>query len=151
MKRLSIVLLVVICTLVVVAPASATTLTGVFTGGTGYTNAAPTVPVTLAVGGAVNIVVGAPKPVSGALSVSAPHVLPFPFGMPLRNWGTWTGIWAGGVYTADTILYAGDPLDQATTSWAMHLVAGGGVIHMTTEITNSPSGWDRWEFSGVLR
>ena len=75
MKRLLVALLVVICMLVVAAPASATTvLTGQYTWGMAYGEPGEPAPseMALAPSGALNIVIGAPHEVLGALKVTAP-------------------------------------------------------------------------------
>lgn len=157
MKRLLVVLLIVGCLLVVVAPASATTLTGTFAGGVAVRESTSTlVPSTMVLApvGSVTIVVGASHEITGALRVTAPGYPdqgPFPYTLALRNFFVWDpGKWVGDTYVVTGTIGGGtsreDPKFDATISMPRH---GTFTVHI--EITNSFYEWDYWDFSGVVR
>jgi hypothetical protein len=160
MKRLLLVLLIVGCLLVVVAPASATTLTGTFTGGTAVREPVdpPVLPSTidLRAVGSVTIVVGAARETSGALRVTAPGNAdqgPFPYTLALRNFFLWNpGKWVGNTYVVTGTIGDGssreDPRFDVTLTMPR---TRGATFNMHVEITNSYFFWDYWDFSGVVR
>jgi hypothetical protein len=154
MKRLVVVLVVVVCTLVVVAPASARIMRGTFTSGTAYPQAQDAMwgETELVPSGTIFINTSAmANAVSGTVLITCAdaEVMPFPAKLQMgwMKWGRASWPDASGAYTV-----RGTFSKHNYPPFVLTVVANPGtdVLTMRVDTIGSVWGWDHWDFTGNL-
>lgn len=155
MKRLLLVaLLIVLCMLVVVAPASATILRGTFTNGTAYPQDPPDgiwpeTPL-IATGEIVIVPDAAVGVVARNIVVACddPTVMPFP-GKIQGMWVKWgPGEWDGDRYTVSGTWSR--PPFYPPFEMTLEANPSCGSLFMRIDTIGSDWGWDHWDLYGTL-
>jgi hypothetical protein len=155
MKRLIVILVVVLCMLVVVAPASAKILRGTLTSGTAYPQAAPDViwgETALVPSGVIFVNTSAmANAVSGTVLITCAdsEVMPFPAKLNLSwiKWGRASWPDASGAYTV-----TGTFSKHNYPPFLLTVVANPETTALTMHVDTIGSawGWDHWDFTGNL-
>jgi hypothetical protein len=156
MKRLLVVLLIVGCLHVVVAPASATTvLRGTWTGGVATYQDSTLATMPIYPSGNLVITIYPGSTVVASQMVAVGDQMPFPWKWNWQSYFGWDrAVWNGALhtYTIDGTIRA-VPYVKAGLEFKAELVANTmeHTLFMRVDTKGSYWGWDHWDFYGMLQ